>query len=156
MKKFLLSIILSVVALGAYAQKGEMAASLQFTVGAGQGLANPGLGAKFSYSITDPWRLAASFDYGFKNKGTAAWDVNVDAHYRFFFGRGFSAYPMAGFTVLGYSNSFVNTTCVGMNLGGGAEYDINESWAVFTELKGQLVSNHGSRFVWGIGGSFKF
>ncbi len=160
MKKVLLTMILCVFALGTYAQKGEMAASAQFMLGAGQGITNPGLGAKFSYSITDPWRLAASFDYGFKNKGMSSWDINVDAHYQFFFGKGMRAYPMAGFTVLGYTAKYfgykANTTCVGVNLGGGFQYDINDNWAVYTELKGQLVHNHGSRFAWGVGGSYKF
>ena len=49
-----------------------------------------------------------------------------------------------------------NTTCFGFNVGGGFQYDINDSWATFTEMKGQIVSQHGSRFVWAIGGSYKF
>ncbi|MBR5532589.1 MAG: outer membrane beta-barrel protein [Bacteroidales bacterium] len=155
MKKLLLTIMLCVFAFAGYAQKGEMTASAQFMLGAGQGITNAGLGAKFSYSITDPWRVAASFDYGFRNKSVATWDINVDAHYQFFFGKGFRAYPLAGFTVLGYQ-SLGNTTCVGMNLGGGAQYDINDSWAIYSEVKGQLVHNHGSRFGWSIGGSYKF
>ena len=177
MKKFLLTVILCVFAAAGYAQKGEMTASAQFMLGAGQGITSPGLGAKFSYSVTDPWRLAASFDYGFRNKSIATWDVNVDAHYQFFFGKGMRAYPLAGFTVMGYqtkvsiSDGFwgdyegpedasatykTNTTCVGMNIGGGFQYDINDAWAVYTEMKGQLVSQHGSRFVWTVGGSYKF
>ena len=160
MKKFLLTVILCVFAAAGYAQKGEMTASAQFMLGAGQGLTSPGLGAKFSYSVTDPWRLAASFDYGFRNKSIATWDVNVDAHYQFFFGKGMRAYPLAGFTVMGYQTKISsykdNTTCVGMNIGGGFQYDINDAWAVYTEMKGQLVSQHGSRFVWTVGGSYKF
>lgn len=195
MKKILITMALCVFALAGYAQKGEMTASAQFMLGAGQGITNPGLGAKFSYSITDPWRLAASFDYGFRNKGIASWDINVDAHYQFFFGKGMRAYPLAGFTVMGYQSKISvadygdydggydygigdssipvvtksspetrassttyrsNTVCVGMNIGGGFQYDINDAWAVYTEMKGQLVSKHGSRFVWTIGGSYKF
>ena len=143
MKKVLLTLVLCAFAMVGFAQKGEMTAGAQFTVGVGQGICNPGLGAKFSYSVTDPWRLAASFDYGFQ----------------FFFGKGFRVYPLAGFTLLGYHVPEIkksNSTCVGMNIGGGAQYDINDSWAVFTEVKGQLVHKHGSRFVWGIGGSYKF
>lgn len=159
MKKVLLTLVLCAFAMVGFAQKGEMTAGAQFTVGAGQGICNPGLGAKFSYSVTDPWRLAASFDYGFQTEGIATWDINVDAHYQFFFGKGFRVYPLAGFTLLGYHVPEIkksNSTCVGMNIGGGAQYDINDSWAVFTEVKGQLVHKHGSRFVWGIGGSYKF
>lgn len=160
MKKFLLTMILCVFAAAGYAQKGEMTASAQFMLGAGQGITSPGLGAKFSYSVTDPWRLAASFDYGFRNKSIATWDVNIDAHYQFFFGKGMRAYPLAGFTVMGYQTKISsykdNTTCVGMNIGGGFQYDINDAWAVYTEMKGQLVSQHGSRFVWTVGGSYKF
>lgn len=190
MKKVLLTIVFCAVALVGYAQKGEMMASAQFMLGAGQGVTSPGLGAKFSYSITDPWRVAASFDYGFRNNYIATWDINFDAHYQFFFGKGMRAYPLAGFTVMGYQTKIKvpgigggyddegiglkseptvpdypgtkstvyksNTTCVGINLGGGFQYDINDSWAVYTEMKGQLVSNHGSRYVWTVGGSYKF
>ena len=157
MKKVLLTIVLCTIALVGYAQKGEMMASAQFSTASGHGITNPGLGAKFSYSITDPWRVAASFDYGFKNKGICSWDINIDANYQFFFGKGFRAYPLAGFTVLGYYvPKYESITCVGANLGGGTQYDINDSWAVYTEIKGQFVSNKGSRFVWSIGGSYKF
>lgn len=176
MKKVLLTLVMCTLALVGYAQKGEMAASAQFMLGVGQGITSPGLGAKFSYSVTDPWRLAASFDYGFRNKGISNWDINVDAHYQFFFGKGFRAYPLAGFTIMGYNTRVsisgdegffgdyeideatykANTTCFGFNIGGGFQYDINDSWATFTEMKGQIVSQHGSRFVWAIGGSYKF
>ena len=177
MKKVLLTLVFCAVALVGYAQKGEMMASAQFMLGAGQGVTSPGLGAKFSYSITDPWRVAASFDYGFRNNYIATWDINFDAHYQFFFGKGMRAYPLAGFTVMGYQTKIKvvdsdfwgdyeapegkttykdNTTCVGVNLGGGFQYDINDSWAVYTEMKGQFVSNHGSRYVWTVGGSYKF
>ena len=174
MKKILAVVVLCIMAIGTgYAQKGEMTAGLQFQVGAGSGLANPGLGAKFSYSITDPWRLAASVDYDFKVKRTSVWDINVDCHYQFFFGKGFRVYPLLGITVVGYHTTppkdlqrafeaagqkahSVNTTCVGMNIGGGFQYDINDAWGVYTEVKGQCVSNHGSRFVWSVGGCSKF
>ena len=174
MKKILAVAVLCIMAIGTgYAQKGEMTAGLQFQVGAGQGHANPGLGAKFSYSITDPWRLAASVDYDFKVKRTSVWDINVDCHYQFFFGKGFRVYPLLGITVVGYHTTppkdlqrafeaagqtahSVNTTCVGMNIGGGFQYDINDAWGVYTEVKGQCVSNHGSRFVWSVGGCYKF
>lgn len=175
MKKFLIVVMLCTLGTAAYAQKGEMTVGAQFSLGAGQGFVNPGLGAKFSYSITDPWRLGASFDYGFKNKSTSVWDINIDAHYQFFFGKGFRVYPLLGFTIMGYHSSFVipassdwrdagqipgsftsNTTCLGINVGGGFQYDINDQWGVFSEIKGQCVSNHGSRFVWTVGGCFKF
>lgn len=174
MKKVLAVIAVCVMAIGpGYAQKGEMTAGVQFQVGAGKGLANPGLGAKFSYSITDPWRLAASVDYDFKVKNTSVWDINIDAHYQFFFGQGFRVYPLLGFTIVGYHATApksvqtlysllgmkahsVNTTCVGMNIGGGFQYDINDAWGVYTEVKGQCVSRGGSRFVCSVGGCYKF
>lgn len=181
MKKVLVSLVLCVIALTAKAQANEMSASAQFILGAGQGIANPGLGVKFSYGITDPWRVAASFDYGFKTgKDISSWDLNFDAHYQFYFGKGFRVYPLAGLTFLNYTwkmdKTMYNiykakaiekgekvpdrpkdkTFCVGMNLGGGFQYDINDQWAVYSEIKGQLVSKDGSRFVWSVGGSYKF
>ena len=160
MKKLFLTLALCIVAIASYAQKGEMTASAQFMLGAMEGHASPGLGAKFSYSVTDPWRLALSSDYGFKTKGMATWDINLDAHYQFFFGKGFRVYPLAGFTVVGYYIPFesfnLSKACVGVNIGGGAQYDINDEWAVYSEVKGQIVHDSGSRFGWSIGGAYKF
>ncbi|MEG2163828.1 MAG: outer membrane beta-barrel protein [Bacteroidales bacterium] len=187
MKKILIIAMFCFLGTVVYAQKGEMTVGAQFSLGAGQGLVNPGLGAKFSYSITDPWRLGASFDYGFKNKSTSVWDINIDAHYQFFFGKGFRVYPLLGFTIVGYHSGVgasqraaldaairegldglgiydqigfpdisINNTCFGVNIGAGFQYDINDQWGVYTEVKGQCVSNHGSRFVWTVGGCFKF
>lgn len=174
MKKILAVIVVCVLSVGAgYAQKGEMTAGLQFQVGAGGGLANPGLGAKFSYSITDPWRLAASLDYDFKVKRTSVWDINIDCHYQFFFGKGFRVYPLLGVAIVGYHTVTRreihntadirdikvpprNTICAGMNIGGGFQYDINDAWGIYSEVKGQCVSNGGSRFVWSVGGCYKF
>ncbi|MBP3353471.1 MAG: porin family protein [Bacteroidales bacterium] len=181
MKKILVTLVLCVVALAAKAQANEMSASAQFILGAGQGITNPGLGVKLSYGITDPWRVAASFDYGFKTgANTRSWDLNFDAHYQFYFGRGFRVYPLVGLAIVNYKwkmdKSVYNalkleaamegedigkrpsdkTTCVGVNLGAGFQYDINDQWAVYSEVKGQILSKDGSRFVWAVGGSYKF
>ena len=92
----------------------------------------------------------------------ATWDVNLDAHYQFFFGRGFRAYPLLGLTVVGYHIPFegldfsLSKACFGINIGGGAQYDINKDWAVYTEVKGQIVHDSGSRFGWSVGGAYKF
>lgn len=160
MKKILILMIAVALSAASYAQKGEMSVGANISLGAGQGFVNPGIGAECTYSITDPWRVSVGFDYGFRNQHVAIWDLSFDAHYQFFLNQGFRVYPIAGFAIVGYNSKVDdykhNTTCVGANLGAGAQYDFNETWGIATEFKGQLVSHHGSRFLWQMGACYKF
>ena len=63
MRKVLL-LVVTLVSLCSYAQKGEKSVNLQ--LGYGTEIKNVGLGAKFAYNVTDAIRLAPSFDYFFK------------------------------------------------------------------------------------------
>lgn len=102
----LLVLPLGLGTLNASAQeKGEMAAGINLGVApcleSGASTTNFGIGAKFQYNISNPFRLEAALDYGFKNKGKDVMTVGVNAHYLFKIGNKFNVYPLVG---LGYGH----------------------------------------------------
>lgn len=106
MKKIIISMCAALAALGVSAQQsGDMAVGLNLGVAPclekNASLTNFGVGAKFQYNITDPLRLEAAFDYGFKAKGCDVFTLGVNAHYIFKIGEKFNVYPLVG---LGYAH----------------------------------------------------
>lgn len=117
MRKTLIVMCMAIAGLCASAQeKGDMAAGLNLGVApcleSGASVTNFGIGAKFQYNITNPIRLEAAFDYGFKNNGIDVMTIGVNAHYLFNISEKFNVYPLIG---LGYGR-----------LSGGYSYD--EDW----------------------------
>jgi outer membrane protein X len=164
MKKVIvtLSILFFVAAvMPAMAQKGEMKIGPQ--VGYGFDIKALGIGAKFTYGITDEIRLAPSFvyflpetaeesSYGMTVKtSTNWWELNLDGNYMFGDEDELSFYGLAGLNVLGVSSSVtftglpegadetpdtsVSETEIGLNVGGGAQYSFSDSMKGFAELK---------------------
>ena len=98
MKKLFLTAVITLLSIGAYAQKGQ-------TYLGGQ-LAYPtdsetlGIGVKGGYGITDAIRAQATFDYFLKKNNMSWWDLNLDVHYLFPLGNNIKVYPLAGLTYL--------------------------------------------------------
>ena len=90
-------------------EKGDFAFGLNFGVApcleSGASLTNLGIGAKLQYNVSDPVRLEAAFDYGFKDKGFDIMTVGINGHYIFKVGEKFNIYPLVGvgYARLGYS-----------------------------------------------------
>ena len=106
MKKFFIFTCAALIGLCASAQeKGDMAVGLNLGVApsleSGASVTNFGIGAKFQYNVTNPIRLEAAFDYGFKNKGVDVMTIGVNAHYIFNVANKISVYPLVG---LGYAH----------------------------------------------------
>ena len=106
MKKFFIFTCAALIGLCASAQeKGDMAVGLNLGVApcleSGASVTNFGIGAKFQYNVTNPIRLEAAFDYGFKNKGVDVMTIGVNAHYIFNVANKFNIYPLVG---VGYAH----------------------------------------------------
>ena len=118
---------------------------------------NFGLGVQGRYNFTEEIRGAASFNYYFQTNNVSAWEVNANAQYLFPVGNGFTLYPLAGLTYLhatshvgnmvdklvgnlveGVNN--VSTGKLGVNLGGGVDYQLNDKIKLNAEPKFQLVN----------------
>lgn len=156
MKKYLALVIVALIGIAtASAQKGEMAVGGNLLYGTE--INSVGLGAKFQYGILDHLRGEASFNYYFQNKGFRMWDLNANAHYLFDITEKFRAYPLAGLTVVNKSYADVDDsiTRFGLNLGGGCDYNINESWRVNAEFKYSIVSTI-DQAVFSVGAVYKF
>ncbi|MBR2146149.1 MAG: porin family protein [Muribaculaceae bacterium] len=156
MKKFIAFTLVALLAVAsASAQKGQMAVGGNLLYGTE--INSVGLGAKFRYGILDNLRAEASFNYYFKNKGYHMWDLNANAHYLFPIANKFSAYPLAGFTIVNktYSDFDDSITRFGLNLGGGVEYDVRPNISLNAEIKYSIVSSI-DQAVFSLGAVYKF
>ncbi len=156
MKKFIAFTLVALLAVAsASAQKGQMAVGGNLLYGTE--INSVGLGAKFRYGILDNLRAEASFNYYFKNKGYHMWDLNANAHYLFPIANKFSAYPLAGFTIVNktYSDFDDSITRFGLNLGGGVEYDVRPNIGLNAEVKYSIVSSI-DQAVFSLGAVYKF
>lgn len=158
MRKLFLTAVIALLSIGAYAQKGQ-------TYLGGQ-LAYPtdieslGIGVKGGYGITDAIRAQATFDYFLKKNNVSWWDLNLDVHYLFPLGNNIKLYPLAGLTYLRGSVDGVTHTVdtpagsvtvgsndsysdgnLGLNLGGGFQYDLTDKLVLNAEVKFQIIKN---------------
>lgn len=164
MKKILLSLCVIMAGLSASAQKkGDMAVGLNLGVApcleSGLSVTNFVLGAKYQYNVTDPIRLEADLNYGFKSNYWYAMELSANFHYIFDLGKKFSIYPLAGigYGLIGWDafGEGESASRFLFNIGVGSEYTINENWAVGIELKYQYMSDF-SRLPVSIGATYRF
>ena len=171
MKKLFLTLTVALVSLCSYAQKGEKAVGINLSYGTE--ISNIGIGVKGQYNFTDAIRAEASFDYFLKKDGLKMWDINVNAHYLFPVSNKIKVYPLVGVTYSNWSTTYTaysypsstgqetseevssSTGKFGVNLGGGASYDITDNLVLNAEVKYQLISNF-NQAVFGIGIAYKF
>lgn len=129
----------------AFAQKGIQAAGVHLTYGTE--ISSLGLGVKYQYNITDNIRLEPSINYFFEKDGIDMFDFNATAHYLFPVQDNLRFYPLAGLTFahwsadLGVDGAEITNSKFGVNLGGGAEYDITNELMINFEVKYQFVSD---------------
>lgn len=178
---------IALVGLCASAQeKGDMAVGLNLGVApcleSGPSVTNFGIGVKFQYNISNPIRLEAAFDYGFKNKWIDVISVGVNAHYIVKLGKSFSIYPVAGigYARLGafdlddydFNDWFSRGTRYDyddyddddegssankfyFNVGVGGQYNIGDNLAINLEIKYQYIK-YFNRLPINIGISYRF
>lgn len=146
MKKFIvLFSMMFFVMSNALAQKGIQSAGVHLSYGTE--ISSIGLGVKYQYNITDNIRLEPSINYFFENDGADMFDINATAHYLFPMASNVRLYPLAGLTFarwgwdLGNDGAEVTKSKFGVNLGGGAEFDISKEFMLNFEVKYQLVSD---------------
>lgn len=158
MKKFWLFALLAFIGLGVSAhQKGDMAAGVN--LGFGTDISSFELGAKFQYGFSDPIRAEVAFNYFFENNLTSMWDIELTGHYLFNVADKFSIYPLVGITYTNVSVSWGGWSAsegrFGANLGAGAEYYINETFAVGLEAKYQLIADFDQAII-SVGATYRF
>lgn len=147
MKRILLVVLLAVISLGAYAQKGTQ--SVGFNIGYGFTSENATLGLDYRYNLTDAVRLSPSLSYFVKNDGLSAWNIDMNAHYVFPLSEMFGFYPLAGLNLSFWKFSCMlddhsisqNETRFGANVGLGAELYATEQLTVGIEGKYTIIKD---------------
>ncbi|HAH77670.1 MAG TPA: porin family protein [Prevotella stercorea] len=171
MKKLLLTLACAMTSLFASAQAKTAAVGLNLNYGTE--IESLGLGVKGSYCFTDHIRGEASFNYFFPKDHFTMWEINANAHYLFNIGDKFKVYPLVGLTYVHghWSNKYsvggggnfddvtvkesYNTGKFGVNLGGGAQYDLTDNLMLNFEVKYSLVSDL-DQCVISLGAAYKF
>ncbi len=158
MRKLFLTAVIALLSIGAFAQEGR--AYLGGQLAYPTDIESLGVGLKGGYGITDAIRTQATFDYFLKKNNASWWDINLDVHYLFSLGDNIKIYPLAGLTYLrGSVDGFTQTVStpagsitvgsneshsdgnLGVNLGGGFQYDLSEKFALNAEVKFQIIKN---------------
>jgi outer membrane protein X len=180
MKKVVLSLIIMFLVaaiLPAMAQKGAMKLGPQ--IGYGFDAKTLGVGAKFTYGLSDQIRLNPGFMYFLPKSEetiyvdpitgqtetsswkTTWWELNLDGNYMFGDEDELCFYGLAGLNITGVSVSYEatgeldfdlseSTTEVGINLGGGVQYPFTDKMSGFAELKYTAASTDQLGFAAGL------
>lgn len=162
MKKLFSMICAVLMSTALMAQEGSMFVGANVNYGVYSNRNEFGLGAKFQYEFIDQWRGEASANYYFEQNDISTWDFSANVHYILPMPQGFNIYPLAGvcFDYIHTYREFIikssdtevplqevfplrrNHTRLGLNLGGGIEYPLNNQFKVNAEVKYQLVQGY--------------
>lgn len=161
MKKFLMIFCALMMGMGlaqAQVQQGETAVGANLVYGSE--IESLGLGARFQYGILDHLRAEVGLNGFFEHKHTSWWDVNVNAHYLLgLWNEQLYFYPLVG---LNYTMTKVKVEGVsdeenhiGLNVGAGVEYELNEHFGVNLEYRHTIVRKVDQGII-GLGINYKF
>lgn len=138
----------------AQVHQGETAAGIKLVYGSE--IESLGLGAHFQYGILDQLRGEVGFNYFFEHNHVSWWDVNINAHYLVGLKSDqFYIYPIAGlnYTMAKFAGDEENH--IGLNLGAGLEYELNEHWGVNLEYRHTIIRKVDQGVI-GLGLNYKF
>ena len=137
MKKLMILISMMFFIMGsAFAQKGIQAFGVN--LGYGSEIESASIGVKYQYNITNNIRLEPSANYFFEKRGVDMFDFNANAHYLIPTENNIRLYPLAGLTFTRWDFGKVANR-LGLNIGGGAEFDVSDNLFVNFELKYQII-----------------
>ena len=137
-KLFVLMSMMFFIMSSASAQKGIQAFGVN--LGYGSEIESASIGVKYQYNITNNIRLEPSANYFFEKRGVDMFDFNANAHYLIPTENNIRLYPLAGLTFTRWDLGKVANR-LGLNIGGGAEFDVSDNLFVNMELKYQIVKD---------------
>lgn len=149
MKKLLVVMCAMLVSIGAFAQKGEQ--NIGAHVLYGTNMKNIGIGVKYQKNFTDAIRLEAVGDYYPKSDYFSMFDVNVNGHYLFSLSNKVIAYPLVGINFTSWREDsddiVLKDSSIGLNLGGGIQYQLTNKIRIGAELKYQTISGYNTTVI---------
>lgn len=158
MIKRVLTLIVAAIILSAPScfaiEKGEKSVGLRggYTTSNHSGVA----GLYFQYAFSSKFRLAPDVSYAFRNSGTDAYSINLNAHVPFAFSDSrFAFYPIAGLNYTSWNirgnkdmdennDSKSRIDRLGFNFGGGLEYYAKPTMKLAFEAKYRALKDYGS------------
>lgn len=162
MKKILTLVCAMMLGIGfanAQVHQGETAVGLNLVYGSE--IENLGVGARFQYGVLDQLRTEVGFNYFFEKNHLSWWDVNINAHYLLgLWNDKLFIYPLAGinYTMVDFKgdlNEKGEENHIGLNLGAGIEYELDEHFGVNFEYRHTIIRKV-DQGVFGLGINYKF
>ncbi|MDR2652551.1 MAG: porin family protein [Prevotellaceae bacterium] len=152
-KKVMLLLLVSVISLSSFAQKGTMAVGVNLSYP--MEFKTVGIGARFNYSFTDQIRISPALNYYVEKDGFSGLEITADVHYLFNVADKISVYPLVGlhYTTMKekdnlgiewgwdtdredtYEGSSLSTIEIGFDIGGGVGYNLTDNFTLGLELK---------------------
>ena len=153
MKRVILSILVALTGVCAYAQKGQLAGGLNMNITpcleSGVDLTNFGLAAKLQYGFSNSFRGELQVGYDFESKGISLFHASGNFHYLISVSERFNVYPVVS---AGYGILFADLGKISVhkgkfliNEGLGSEYDITDHLSIGIELKYQYITDFSSQ-----------
>jgi len=167
MKKILTLVCALMLGIGfAQAQVHQGETAVGFNLVYGSEIESMGIGPRFQYGILDQLRAEVGLNYFFEHNHMSIWDVNINAHYllglwneQLFF------YPLAGLNYTmandkkpreNYPNGPGQKNDIGLNIGAGIEYELNEHFGANLEYRHTINGGNYDQGVIGLGINYKF
>lgn len=162
MKKIITLVCALVIGVGfinAQVHQGETAVGANLVYGSE--IESMGVGARFQYGVLDQLRTEVGFNYFFEHNHLSWWDVNVNAHWLVgLWNEQVYIYPLAG---LNYTMTKISIpgegsdeeNHVGLNLGAGLEYEINDHFGANLEFRHTIIRKVDQAVI-GLGVNYKF
>ena len=162
MKKILALVCMLMLGIGfaqAQVNRGESAVGVNLVYGTE--IESMGLGARFQYGIIDHLRAEVGFNGFFAHKHTTWWDVNLNAHYLLgLWHEQFYFYPLVGlnYTMTTHKENGISDeeNHVGLNVGAGLEYELNDHFGTNLEFRHTIVRKGLDQAIIGVGLNYKF
>jgi outer membrane protein X len=163
MKKILALVCTMLLGMGfaqAQVHQGETAVGANLVYGTE--IESLGLGARFQYGILDQLRAEVGFNGFFAHNHRTWWDVNINAHYLLgLWNNQLYFYPLAGlnYTMTKVSMPGVSSdeeNHIGLNVGAGIEYEINEHFGANFEFRHTIIRKSLDQAIFGVGLNYKF
>lgn len=147
------ALMLGVGLAQAQVHQGQTAAGVNLVYGSE--IESMGVGARFQYGVLDQLRAEVGFNYFFEHNKLSWWDVNINAHYLVsLWNEQLYVYPSAGIIYSMTKNGSRTETNddgepvyypsdeenhIGLTLGAGVEYELNEHFGVNLEYRHSIV-----------------
>ena len=153
MKKVFFVICMMLMSVATFAQQGKMTIGIHgdYMIDSPK---NFGIGANVGYEVINNVRGVAEFNYFFKKDHFSYWNVEINGEYLFKVGDTFTIYPLVGIDLLGatfsYDGGSNSESKLGLNLGGGVEYQLMENLALKAEYNYKTQGNGWSLLKFGV------